>query len=183
MIHPYYWYPGYQRFFLACSVINFRPKAEPRAAKPREKPLVRSARYDLPFPLNFDRFYVKWRNVNYKGVKWRYFSAWRSRKRNRLQWKKLKIRNLRSLVASVNDGYYSLCSDNAKKKNWSGRESVSVGPRVLWGSVQQKCYRRIEKYKATLKELTTLIERSFSKNLLRWKEEGSEALTRPCGIQ
>ena len=58
----------------------------------------------------------------------------------------------------ANDGYYSLCSDNAKK-NWSGRESVSVGPRVLWGSVQQKCYRHIEKYKATLKELTTLKNR------------------------
>ena len=38
-----------------------------------------------------------------------------------------------SVVA--NDGY-SLCSDNAKK-NWSGRESVSVGPRVLWGSATE----------------------------------------------
>ena len=38
---------------------------------------------------------------------------------------------------------------------WSGRESV------CWAacSVQQKCYRRIEKYKATLKELTTLKNR------------------------
>ena len=58
-----------------------------------------------------------------------------------------------SVVA--NGGYYSLFSDNAK--NWSGRESV------CWAacSVQheQKCYRRIEKYKFTRKELTTLKNR------------------------
>ena len=51
-------------------------------------------------------------------------------------------------------------------------ENLSVGPRVLC----KKCYRRIEKYEATLKELTTLKDR-FSKHLLWWKGEGSEALT------
>ena len=40
---PPAFYPGYQRFFLARSVINFWLKAKPRAAKPREKPLVRNA--------------------------------------------------------------------------------------------------------------------------------------------
>ena len=56
-----------------------------------------------------------------------------------------------SVVA--NGDYYSPCLDNAKKLEWnSGRESA------CWAacSVQQKCYRRIEEYKATLKELTTL---------------------------
>ena len=41
--------PWVPEFFLARSVINFWPKAdrEPRAAKPREKPLVRSATISL----------------------------------------------------------------------------------------------------------------------------------------
>ena len=53
----------------------------------------------------------------------------------------------------ANGGCYSQFSDNAK--NWSGREYV------CWAacSVQQKCYWRIEKYKFTLKELTTLKNR------------------------
>ena len=66
---------------------------------------------------------------------------------------KFEIFALCEVSVVANGGYYSPCSDNAKKLEWnSGRESV------CWAvcSVQQKCYRRIEKYKATLKELTTL---------------------------
>ena len=58
-----------------------------------------------------------------------------------------------SVVA--NGGYYSLCSDNTKKLDictiiisvlFRVEENLSVGPRVLC----KKCYRRIEKYEATL---------------------------------
>ena len=73
-----------------------------------------------------------------------------------------------------------------KKENICTRISVlfrvEENPFVVTRVLCKKCYRRIEKYEATLKELTTLKD-CFSKNLLWWKEEGSKTETPSYGIQ
>ena len=96
-----------------------------------------------------------------------------------------KVLNLRSALscrlcgASVaNCGYYSLTSDTAEKLSICSRisslfgveENLSVGPRVLC----KKCFRRIERFEVTLKELSSFKSR-YIENLLLWKEEGEEA--------
>ena len=60
-----------------------------------------------------------------------------------------------------NGGYYSLISENSQKLKIFERisalfaiedDNLSVGPHVLC----KKCFRRIERYEATVKELTSL---------------------------
>ena len=74
--------------------------------------------------------------------------------------------------ASVaNGGYYSLTSDTAEKLSICSRisslfgveENLSVGPRVLC----KKCFRRIERFEVTLKELSSFKSR-YIENLLLW---------------
>ena len=86
--------------------------------------------------------------------------------------------------ASVaNGGYYSLTSDTAEKLSICSRisslfgveENLSVGPRVLC----KKCFRRIERFEVTLKELSFFKSR-YIENLLLWKEEGEEARSKRC---
>ena len=88
--------------------------------------------------------------------------------------------------ASVaNGGYYSLTSDTAEKLSICSRisslfgveENLSVGPRVLC----KKCFRRIERFEVTLKELSSFKSR-YIENLLLWKEEGEEARSSSPGF-
>ena len=59
-------------------------------------------------------------------------------------------------------------------------ENPSVGPRVLCNMNRSVIGAlKIQVYTERVDDL----EESFSKNLLRWKEEGPETLTRPYGIQ
>lgn len=83
----------------------------------------------------------------------------------------------------ANGGYYSLTSDTAEKLSIYSRisllfgveENLSVGPRVLC----KKCFRRIERFEVTLKELSSFKSR-YIENLLLWKEEGEEARSKRC---
>lgn len=85
--------------------------------------------------------------------------------------------------ASVaNGGYYSLTSDTPEKLSICSRislfgveENLSVGPRVLC----KKCFRRIERFEVTLKELSSFKSR-YIENFLLWKEEGEEARSKRC---
>ena len=76
--------------------------------------------------------------------------------------------------ASVaNGGYYSLTSDTAEKLSICSRisslfgveENLSVGPRVLC----KKCFRRIERFEVTLKELPSFKSR-YIENFSRKRE-------------
>ena len=86
--------------------------------------------------------------------------------------------------ASVaNGGYYSLTSDTPEKLSICSRisslfgveENLSVGPRVLC----KKCFRHIERFEVTLKELSSFKSR-YIENFLLWKEEGEEARSKRC---
>ena len=98
--------------------------------------------------------------------------------------KVLNPKSCRLCGASVaNGGYYSLTSDTAEKLSICSRisslfgveENLSVGPRVLC----KKCFRRIERFEVTLKELSSFKSR-YIENLLLWKEEGEEARSKRC---
>ena len=86
-----------------------------------------------------------------------------------------------------NGGYYSLLSENDKKPKICERistllavedDNLSVRPRILCN----KCYRRIEKFEATVKEVANLKE-CYEQNIIRWKGEatnGEHARSKRC---
>jgi len=82
-----------------------------------------------------------------------------------------------------NGGYYSLSSENARKQNLSGRvamllgveDDLSVGPRVLC----KKCFRRIERYETTVKELNSFKE-LYKANLPCWRADGEHSRSKRC---
>ena len=74
-----------------------------------------------------------------------------------------------------NGGYYSLISENSQKLKIFERiwalfaiedDNLSVGPHVLC----KKCFRRIERYEATVKELTSL-KVKYQENVARWRSD------------
>ena len=54
-------------------------------------------------------------------------------------------------------------------------DSVSVGPHILC----KKCFRRIERYEAALRELSSFRE-TYKSNLARWKNEAQNQRTKRC---
>jgi len=104
--------------------------------------------------------------------------------------KKVPRANLASLCricgsqVQVNGGFYSLVADKLGKENISSRiaelfgiedDNLSVGPHILC----KKWFSRIERYEATLKELSSLKEIRRS-NLARWKNDAQSQRTKRC---
>ena len=84
----------------------------------------------------------------------------------------------------MNGGFYSLVAGKLKEANIVERiaelfgvddDSVSVGPHILC----KKCFRRIERYKGTLRELSSFRE-TYKSNLARWKNEAQNQRTKRC---
>ena len=78
-------------------------------------------------------------------------------------------------IIESNGGYYSLISENSQKLKIFDRisalftiedDNLSVGPHVLF----KKCFRRIKKYEATVKELTSL-KVKYQENVARWRSD------------
>ena len=86
--------------------------------------------------------------------------------------------------AYVNGGFYSSVAGKLEKENISLRnaqlfgvedDNVSVGPHILC----KKCFRRIERYEATLGELSSFRE-TYKSNLVRWKNEAQSQRIKRC---
>ena len=86
--------------------------------------------------------------------------------------------------AYVNGGFYSLVAGKLEKENILQRiaqlfgvenDNVSVGPHILC----KKCFRRIERYEATLRELSSFRE-TYKSNLVRWKNEAQTQRIKRC---
>lgn len=84
----------------------------------------------------------------------------------------------------MNGGFYSLVAGKLKEANIEQRiaqlfgvedDSVSVGPHILC----KKCFRRIERYEATLRELSSFRE-TYKSNLAPWKNEAQNQRTKRC---
>jgi len=84
----------------------------------------------------------------------------------------------------VNAGFYSLVAGKLGKENISSRiaelfgvkdDNLSVGQHILC----KKCFRRIERYEATVKELSSLKE-TYRNNLASWKNDAQSQRTKRC---
>ena len=84
----------------------------------------------------------------------------------------------------VNECFYTIVAGKLEKENISSRiaelfgvedDNLSVGRHILC----KKCFRRIERYEATLKELSSLKE-TYRNTLARWKNDAQSQRKKRC---